>query len=202
MTDVVRRSMTCLLIMNGGSDRVEWTLPPEVVCQSWSVVVDTSQALDDLPLLVVEPTVGVPVGQRAAPRLLRAGAPLRTPPSTLCLQKRPAQDLLERQCLRAATLGRNLRYYPAVPPDTKRQSVNYLLNSLTPDAFARVAKRLRRVTLRAKDVVYKPNEPIDHILFPENAIVCLMTVMSNGDTIEAPPWAARARHGSRRASAH
>jgi CRP-like cAMP-binding protein len=39
--------------------------------------------------------------------------------------------------------------------------------------------------LRPKEVMYKPNEPIDHILFPENAVVCLMTVMSNGDTIEA-----------------
>ena len=70
-------------------------------------------------------------------------------------------------------------------PDSKKQSSNQLLNSLKPDAFERVAKRLRRVTLRPKDVVYKPNEPIDHILFPENAVVCLMTVMSNGDTIEA-----------------
>src|ERR1700674_1976297 len=70
-------------------------------------------------------------------------------------------------------------------PDITRQSVNQLLNSLKPDAFERVAKRLRRVTLRPKDVVYKPNEPIEHILFPENAVVCLMTVMSNGDTIEA-----------------
>jgi CRP-like cAMP-binding protein len=70
-------------------------------------------------------------------------------------------------------------------PDIERQSINQLLNSLKPDAFERVAKRLTRVTLRPKDVVYKPNEPIEHILFPENAIVCLMTVMSNGDTIEA-----------------
>ena len=33
--------------------------------------------------------------------------------------------------------------------------------------------------------MYKPNEPIDHVLFPENAVLCLMTLMSNGDTIEA-----------------
>jgi CRP-like cAMP-binding protein len=69
--------------------------------------------------------------------------------------------------------------------DTKRQSINQLLNALKPDAFERVAKRLRRVKLRPKDIVYKPNEPIDHVLFPETAVVCLMTVMSNGDTIEA-----------------
>jgi CRP-like cAMP-binding protein len=70
-------------------------------------------------------------------------------------------------------------------PDIKRQSVNQLLNALKPDAFERVAKSLTRVKLRPKDVVYKPNEPIEHILFPETAVVCLMTVMSNGDTIEA-----------------
>jgi CRP-like cAMP-binding protein len=70
-------------------------------------------------------------------------------------------------------------------PEITRQSVNQLLNALKPGAFERVAKNLTRVKLQPKDVVYKPNEPIDHVLFPENAIVCLMTLMSNGDTIEA-----------------
>ena len=69
--------------------------------------------------------------------------------------------------------------------DVRRQSVNKLLNALEPAAFERVAKKLTRVKLRPKDVVYKPNEPIDHVIFPENAVVCLMTIMSNGDTIEA-----------------
>ena len=70
-------------------------------------------------------------------------------------------------------------------PDVKRKSVNRLLNSLEPNAFERVEKKLTRVKLKSKDVVYRPNEPIDHVLFPENAVVCLMTLMSNGDTIEA-----------------
>ena len=39
--------------------------------------------------------------------------------------------------------------------------------------------------LLPKEVVYKPNQPIDQVLFPENVVVCLMTLMSNGDTIEA-----------------
>jgi CRP-like cAMP-binding protein len=69
--------------------------------------------------------------------------------------------------------------------DVTRQSTNALLNALEPSAFERVSKRLTRVTLRPKDVVYKPHEPIDHVLFPENAVVCLMTLMSNGDTIES-----------------
>jgi CRP-like cAMP-binding protein len=70
-------------------------------------------------------------------------------------------------------------------PDIERQSANQLLNSLESPAFERVAQKLRRVNLRTKEVVYKPNEPIEHVIFPENAVLCLMTVMSNGDTIEA-----------------
>jgi CRP-like cAMP-binding protein len=70
-------------------------------------------------------------------------------------------------------------------PDVEKQSANHLLNALEPAAFERVAQRLTRVTLRPKQVVYKPNEPIEHVLFPENAVLCLITVMSNGYTIEA-----------------
>ena len=85
----------------------------------------------------------------------------------------------------ASTFGRILQHCRLIKPDIKRQSVNHLLSALEPDAFERVAKKLTSVKLRPKEVVYKPNEPIDHVLFPENAVVCLMTVMANGDTIEA-----------------
>jgi CRP-like cAMP-binding protein len=67
----------------------------------------------------------------------------------------------------------------------KKQSANQLLNSLDPSAFERVAKTLTRKKLRQKEVVYRAEQPIHHVLFPENAILCLMTLMSNGDTIEA-----------------
>ena len=67
----------------------------------------------------------------------------------------------------------------------ERQSANQLLDSLEPPAFERVIQKLTRVQLRAKEVVYRPNQPIEHVLFPENTVLCLMTVMSNGDTIEA-----------------
>jgi CRP-like cAMP-binding protein len=39
--------------------------------------------------------------------------------------------------------------------------------------------------MRQKEVVYKPDQPIHHVFFPETTVLCLMTVMSNGDTIEA-----------------
>src|SRR6202049_1015359 len=69
--------------------------------------------------------------------------------------------------------------------DIKRQSANQLLDSLEPPAFERVIQKLTRVQLRAKEVVYRPNQPIEHVLFPENTVLCLMTLMSTGDTIEA-----------------
>jgi CRP-like cAMP-binding protein len=70
-------------------------------------------------------------------------------------------------------------------PHTQTNTANQLLNSLEPRAFERLAKDLTRVKLRQKQVVYRRNQPIDHVLFPENTVLCLMTVMSNGDTIEA-----------------
>ena len=70
-------------------------------------------------------------------------------------------------------------------PDTKRrQRTNYSM----PWSLAHSSawpRRLTRVKLRQKEVVYKPNQPIDHVFFPENTVLCLMTVMANGDTIEA-----------------
>jgi hypothetical protein len=70
------------------------------------------------------------------------------------------------------------------PMTPRLETPNRLLSSLTAGVLGRVAAHLSRVTLRKKDVVYKPNQRIDHVLFPENSVLCLMTLMENGDTIE------------------
>ena len=70
-------------------------------------------------------------------------------------------------------------------PNVERKSTNQLLNCLESAAFERVARTLTRVKLRPKQVVYKPNQSIEHIFFPENTVLCLLTLMANGDTIEA-----------------
>ncbi len=61
---------------------------------------------------------------------------------------------------------------------------NKLLRVLRTDAYERLAPKLTPRTLRAKQVLYKPNQPIDAIYFPETAVICQMTVMQNGATIE------------------
>jgi CRP-like cAMP-binding protein len=62
--------------------------------------------------------------------------------------------------------------------------LNKLLRSLRPDAYRRLEPKLRAVTLHVKQVLYRPNQSIDEVYFPENSVICLMTVMANGDTLE------------------
>ncbi len=61
---------------------------------------------------------------------------------------------------------------------------NRLLRLLRHEAFKRIAPKLKPIRLRARQVLYTPNEPIGAVYFPENAVICQMTVMPNGDTLE------------------
>jgi CRP-like cAMP-binding protein len=61
---------------------------------------------------------------------------------------------------------------------------NKLLRCLKPQAYLRLAPKLARVTLKSEDVLYVPEQPIDRIYFPENAVICQMAVMSDGATLE------------------
>ena len=61
---------------------------------------------------------------------------------------------------------------------------NKLLRLLDDDAYRRLAPKLKPMTLRAKDILYQPNQPIHTVYFPETAVICQMTVMENGDTLE------------------
>lgn len=65
-----------------------------------------------------------------------------------------------------------------------KTSANLLLSVLKPDAYARLAPKLKPVTLQAKEVLYRPNEAIHAVYFPETAVICQMTVMSDGATME------------------
>jgi CRP-like cAMP-binding protein len=62
--------------------------------------------------------------------------------------------------------------------------LNKLLRSLRADAYQRLEPKLTRVPLQVKQVLYKPDQPIHQVYFPETAVICLLTVMANGDTLE------------------
>jgi len=64
------------------------------------------------------------------------------------------------------------------------RSPNRLLKSLDAPAYERIRHKLRAVTLKAKQVLYRPNEPIHEVYFPETSVICQMAVMSDGATLE------------------
>src|SRR4029450_8365907 len=70
-------------------------------------------------------------------------------------------------------------------PPTITKTANQLLSVLRPSDFSQVARKLARVKLRPKQIIYKPNAPLDYVYFPENTVLCLLTLMSNGDSIES-----------------
>ena len=76
---------------------------------------------------------------------------------------------------------------------------NKLLQALTPAAYDRLAPKLKPVTLHAKQVLYKANQSIGEVYFPETAVISQLTVMSNGDTLET---ATVGREGASWISAH
>jgi CRP-like cAMP-binding protein len=67
---------------------------------------------------------------------------------------------------------------------TEERSANRLLRVLKPEAYERLAPKLKPVTLRQKQVLYQANQPISEVYFPETAVISQLTVMSNGDTLE------------------
>ena len=62
---------------------------------------------------------------------------------------------------------------------------NKLLRALDETAYGRVAPRLKHCPLTARQVLYRANDPIQQVYFPETAVICLMTVMSEGGTIQS-----------------
>jgi hypothetical protein len=70
-----------------------------------------------------------------------------------------------------------------MPSHTARPA-NKLLRLLKPAAYERIASKLKPTILHAKQILYQPNQAIHTVYFPENAVICQMTVMGNGDTLE------------------
>jgi hypothetical protein len=63
-------------------------------------------------------------------------------------------------------------------------SLNRLLSSLDQSGRDRFSQ-MQRVELKAKQVLYIPDQRITEIYFPENCVLAMVTVMENGATIES-----------------
>jgi CRP-like cAMP-binding protein len=62
---------------------------------------------------------------------------------------------------------------------------NCLLGHLGHETFNRLLPNLTPVALQAQEVLYKPEEQISDIYFPDTAVLCMLTIMADGRSIEA-----------------
>jgi hypothetical protein len=69
-------------------------------------------------------------------------------------------------------------------PSPDARPLNKLLRLLEAGAYDRLAPKLKATTLRAKQILYRPRQPIHTIYFPDNLVICQMTVMADGATLE------------------
>ena len=62
---------------------------------------------------------------------------------------------------------------------------NNLLQALPPEDHALLAPHLINVECERGRLLYDPGDPIDHIYFPHDGVISLMTLMDNGAAIES-----------------
>ena len=61
---------------------------------------------------------------------------------------------------------------------------NRLLAALPPADYKRISALLEVVTLKLKNVLHKPGEPIRHVYFPGNGFCSILTVLKDGNMVE------------------
>lgn len=62
---------------------------------------------------------------------------------------------------------------------------NSLLEALPPTELARFAHHFVQVELERGRLLYDPGDRIDHVYFPHDGVISLMTLMENGQAIES-----------------
>jgi len=77
---------------------------------------------------------------------------------------------------------------PDVPAEsTDGQSTplrNGILSALPDGELRRLLPELTTVSLDSGQVIYEPDEPIDHVYFPVDAVISVISVLSDGSTVE------------------
>ena len=67
---------------------------------------------------------------------------------------------------------------------TAKHRSNRLLAALEMEDFALLEPHFESVTLSLGQVLYEPGDPIRHVYFPHDAMISLVNVMEDGDTVE------------------
>jgi CRP-like cAMP-binding protein len=61
---------------------------------------------------------------------------------------------------------------------------NDLLRALLNSEYEHLASKLERADLKLGEIIYKADERIDHVYFPETAVVAMIDAMDDGSTVE------------------
>ena len=61
---------------------------------------------------------------------------------------------------------------------------NRILNALPRPEFEHLSLHLERVRLSGGEILYRPEEPITHVYFPERGVVSLVSAFEGGGTVE------------------
>ena len=72
---------------------------------------------------------------------------------------------------------------PDAAPDSHDPGENRLLAALPTEHFAALRPHLELVSLAVKDVIYRPNQPIRHVLFPSTGVFSLLSVGDEEDAL-------------------
>ena len=63
--------------------------------------------------------------------------------------------------------------------------INHLLAALDQEALLRITPHLQPVLLKAKQVLYRAEAHMHHIFLPETAVLCMLTQMQDGRSVES-----------------
>ena len=61
---------------------------------------------------------------------------------------------------------------------------NWLLGALPSDTFAQLAGSLQPVSLELKQILYRPDQPIEHVYFLEGGMISVLATVEDGDLVE------------------
>lgn len=68
--------------------------------------------------------------------------------------------------------------------NARAQSPNRLLASLPAAVYQRIFPKFEKVSLGLKGIAYQANKPIEHVFFPLNGVISIVTYMKDGTAIE------------------
>jgi CRP-like cAMP-binding protein len=78
-----------------------------------------------------------------------------------------------------------VRRESSIKPSVETRPGNRLLAALSDEDFLRIRPDLKTVPVRAKQVLHKQGERLEHVYFPNGGVCSVTTVLSDGSTVEA-----------------